>query len=142
MRIRWWWVAVGLAAFAARSPGQVPADTAGLPREIADEALRIWNAPATLRVSGPYIVEGSREVMGDLGVTGGVLTIAGHIAGRVVAINASVRLTSGARIDGDLLVVGGSVEGRELAVIGRDGSSVSATARRSARAHDDGRRAA
>jgi hypothetical protein len=118
MRIRWFWVAAGVAVFAARSQGQVPVDEPMLPREVADEVLRIWNAPATLRVSGPYIVEGSREVAGDIGVSGGVLTVSGHVAGRVIAINASVRLTSGARIDGDVLVIGGTVDGRELAVVG------------------------
>ncbi len=118
MRIRWWWVAASVAAFAARTQGQLPVGERELPREVADEALKLWNAPSTLRVSGPYMVEGSREVMGDLGVSGGVLTIAGHVAGRVVAINATVRLTSGARIDGDVLVVGGTVLGRELAVLG------------------------
>lgn len=118
MRIRWWWIAACVAAFAARTQGQLPVGERELPREVAEEALRIWNAPATMRVSGPYMVEGSREVMGDLGVSGGVLTIAGHVAGRVVAINATVRLTSGARIDGDMLVVGGTVEGRDLAIVG------------------------
>ena len=118
MRIRWLWVTAGIAVFAAPSRGQVPIDGRVLPREVADEVLRIWNAPATLRIAGPYVVEASREVAGDIGVSGGVLTISGHVGGRVVAINASVRLTSGARVDGDVLVVGGTVDGRELAVVG------------------------
>lgn len=115
MQIRWWWVALSVMALGARSQAQ---GQGVLPREVADEVLRVWNAPATLRTRGPYIVEGSREVMGDLGVSGGVLTIAGHVAGRVVAINADVRLTSGARVDGEILVVGGTVEGRDVAVVG------------------------
>ena len=89
-----------------------------LPREVADEVLRLWNAPGTLRVTGPYLVEASREVSGDIAVLGGDLTIAGHVSGRIVSINADVRLSSGARVDGDILVVGGQVTGSDVATVG------------------------
>ncbi|MEP7383671.1 MAG: BamA/TamA family outer membrane protein [Gemmatimonadota bacterium] len=118
MRIRWLWVGLGIVAVSARLQGQLPIDTRVLPREVADEVLHVWNAPATLRVAGPYLVEASREVEGDIGVSGGSLTVSGHVTGRIVAINATVRLTSGARVDGEILVVGGTVDGRDLATIG------------------------
>lgn len=89
-----------------------------LPREVADELLAVWNAPATLRVDGPYTIEAGRDVAGDVGVIGGELTVAGHVTGRIVAVNADVRLTSGARVDGEILVVGGRVTGGDLATVG------------------------
>lgn len=92
-------------------------DEPRLPREVVEEVVGVWNAPATLRVTGPYLVEGAREVTGDLAVLGGMLTIAGHVAGRVVAIDADVRLTSGARVDGGILVVGGGVEGSDVSTV-------------------------
>jgi Omp85 superfamily domain len=92
-------------------------DERELPRAVAEEVLQWWNAPATLRVDGPYTVVAAREVNGDIAVLGGTLTIAGHVAGRVIGINADVRLEPGARIDGAILVVGGRVLGRDSAIV-------------------------
>ncbi|MCC6774999.1 MAG: BamA/TamA family outer membrane protein, partial [Gemmatimonadaceae bacterium] len=85
---------------------------------VVDEALHVWNATTTLRVAGPYTVQASRVVTGDLGVRDGALTMSGHVTGRIIAINADVRLTSGARVDGDILVLVGSITGRDSATIG------------------------
>src|SRR5690606_22175525 len=98
--------------------GQQPLDERVLPREVADEVLRLWNAPGTLRVEGPYTVEAAREVSGDIAVLGGELVVSGRVLGRIVAVNASVRLTSGARVDGEILVVGGDVVGSDVATVG------------------------
>jgi hypothetical protein len=57
-------------------------------------------------------------VLGDVAVLNGPVTIGGHVTGRVLAINADVILKRGARIDGDLLVVGGEVEEAEGVQIG------------------------
>jgi len=51
-------------------------------------------------------------------VLNGPLTIGGHVTGRVIAINSDVILRSSAKIDGDLIVVGGEVDGRDMAQIG------------------------
>lgn len=118
MRYRWMLVSLALAAATVPATGQQPLDERILPREVADEVLRIWNAPATLRVDGPYTVEAGREVPGDLGVLGGALTVSGRVVGRIVAVNADVRLTNGARVDGEILVVGGEVTGRDVATVG------------------------
>ncbi|HEX4935268.1 MAG TPA: polymer-forming cytoskeletal protein, partial [Gemmatimonadaceae bacterium] len=130
------WMLVGAALLATTMPGartargqdpppgqpaqqkpQAP-DARTLPREVADELLAVWNAPATLRVDGPYTIEAGRDVAGDVGVLGGTLTVSGHVRGRVVAVNADVRLTSGARVDGEILVVGGRVTGGDVATVG------------------------
>lgn len=118
------WLLVGIALVAAPTMSTSPAraqqvlDERVLPREVAEEVLRVWNAPGTLRVDGPYTVEAAREITGDLSVLGGELVVAGHVAGRIVAVNADVRLTSGARVDGEILVVGGRVTGSDVATVG------------------------
>jgi hypothetical protein len=105
------------ASPATRALGAQPTrgDTANaptLPREVARDVAARFNAPATTRVFGPYDVPAGRRIDGDVAVLDGPVTIAGHVAGRVTVVNADVTLRPGARIDGDLLVVGGVVDGR------------------------------
>src|SRR4051794_41943806 len=83
-----------------------------LPRDVAREVVALFNATTTLRATDKTDIPAGRDVPGDVAVLNGPLTIAGHVAGRVLAINADVILLRGARIDSDLLVVGGEVEGR------------------------------
>jgi hypothetical protein len=89
-----------------------------LPRDVAEEVVALYNATTTLRSAGPTEIAAGRDVAGHVAVLDGPVTIGGHVAGRVLAINADVILLRGARIDGDLLVVGGEVEGSEGATIG------------------------
>ena len=90
----------------------------GLPSDVAREAASLFNATTGLRVVGPVEIEAGRTVDGDIAVLNGPLTIDGHVTGRVIAINSDVILRSTSRIDGDLLVVGGEVAGRDVAEIG------------------------
>src|SRR5206468_995011 len=89
-----------------------------LPRDVAREVVALFNATTTLRATDKTEIPAGRDIPGDVAVLNGPLTIGGHVAGRVLAINADVILLRGARIDSDLLVVGGEVEGSEGAVIG------------------------
>ena len=96
-------------------------DSAGatqLPRDVAREAVALFNATTTLRVTDALDIPADSTVAGDVAVLNGPAVIAGHVTGRLLAINADVMLRKGARIDGDLLVVGGEVEGSEGATIG------------------------
>src|SRR5215213_2681460 len=89
-----------------------------LPHDVAREVVSLFNATTTLRATDRTEIEAGREVEGNVAVLNGPLTVAGHVRGRVLAINSDVILQRGARIDGDLLVVGGEVEGSDGAVIG------------------------
>ncbi|MEO6528325.1 MAG: hypothetical protein ABIP93_17020 [Gemmatimonadaceae bacterium] len=89
-----------------------------LPRDVAREVVALFNATTTLRTTERLEIATGRTVPGNVAVLNGPVTIGGHVAGRVLAINADVVLQRGARIDGDLLVVGGEVEGSEGATIG------------------------
>lgn len=111
-----------LPACAAMSTAQERSDTSGfrrgLPRDVAREAAALFNATKGLRVVGPLEIESGREVEGDVAVLNGPLTLGGHVTGRVIALNSDVILEPSARIDGDLLVVGGEVAGRDAGSIG------------------------
>ena len=93
---------------------------AAAPKSVAREMLDIYNAPGTRRETGAVTIEEDEDVRGDVAVTGGPLTVRGHVRGRVVAINASVRLVHGSRIGGDVLVTGGGLEGRAAGYVGGD----------------------
>lgn len=106
------------AAMAAAQERTAPDSTyrrRGLPLDVAREAATLFNTSTGLRVSGPLEIEPGREVHGDVAVLHGPLTIAGHVTGRVIAINSDVVLRASARVDGDMLVVGGEVDGRDVA---------------------------
>lgn len=89
-----------------------------LPRDVALEVAALFNTTVALRATDQLDIERGRTVLGDVAVLNGPVTIAGHVTGRVLAINADVLLRKGARIDGDLLIVGGEVDGAEGASIG------------------------
>ena len=93
-------------------------DRAGLPRDVAREASRLYNESAAIRSSDRVEINRSRVVDGDVAVLNGPVIISGRVRGRVLAINSDVVLRPSARIDGDLLVVGGEVEGRHAAYVG------------------------
>jgi len=103
------WITTALGA-------QVP-DSRDLPREVADEVLLLFNAERTQRFSGRHEIPRGEAVRGDVAVLNGPLVVGGHVIGRIVAVNADIELQPGAIVDGDILVVGGGVTGRDSATI-------------------------
>src|SRR5260221_5921895 len=86
-------------------------DTANvLPRDVAREVVALFNATQALRTTTRLVIDSARTVLGDVAVLNGPVMIAGHVTGRVLAINADVILTRDARIEGDLLVEGGEAD--------------------------------
>jgi hypothetical protein len=86
-----------------------------LPRDVRHEVADRWNGPNALRASDRLEIADGHEVLGNVSVQHGPLIIAGHVTGAVLAINSDVVLRPTAKIDGDLLVVGGEVDGRDAA---------------------------
>ena len=111
-------LAVALSSTATAQVRDVQHERSGLPRDVAREATRLYNESSGLRTTGRVDIEESRTVDGDVAVLEGPVFISGRVRGRVVAINSDVVLRSTARIEGDLLVVGGEVEGRHAAFVG------------------------
>ena len=111
-------VAAALSSTAAAQERDTMIDRTGLPRDVAREAARLFNETAALRSIGRVEIDEVRVIDGDVAVLNGPLFISGRVRGRVLAINSDVILRPTARIDGDLVVVGGEVEGRHTAFIG------------------------
>ena len=107
-----------VAASALPVAAQQPAarDSAAL-AAAGREAATVYNATATLRSLGPLQIDSGQTVDGDVAVIDGPLDVAGRVTGRVVAINADVRLRPGAVIEGDLLAFGGTVTGADAATV-------------------------
>ena len=81
-------------------------------------AVGIYNASGTSRITGPLDVAPGREITGDVAVLNGPVIVSGTITGTLVAINADVRLKSGARIGSDVLIVGGVLTREDSVSIG------------------------
>jgi len=93
-------------------------DRQQLPGDVRREVAEKWNRPNAVRSADRLEIEAGQEVTGDVAVQRGPLIISGHVIGSVLAINSDVLLRPTARIDGNLLVVGGEVDGRNSAFIG------------------------
>jgi len=102
-------LASSLASSLAITPSTVDAQQRGRPGSTLLQAVEVHNAEGTIRVNGPYDVPKDREVSGDVAVLNGPVDISGRITGTLVAINADVRLRTGARITRDLVIVGGTL---------------------------------
>ena len=81
-----------------------------LPRDVAREVASVWNAPATRRERGAFILGANDTVRGDVAVLEGSANIAGVVIGQVVVINGDASLASTARIGSNLTVVGGTLD--------------------------------
>ena len=78
-----------------------------LPRIVADEAIRLYNAPTTTRLVGRSRLPGSNAWRGDVAVRNGPALIAGRVEGTLLVINGDAILEPGAEVTGDVLVLGG-----------------------------------
>lgn len=109
-------------AVAARAGAQVPDSVVRdssrvLPYAVALEIARYYNATAALRATGPIDILVDQVVTGNVTVLRGPLNVAGRVTGRVLVVNGDAILEAGARVDGDLIVVGGAIEGDRRAVV-------------------------
>lgn len=89
-----------------------------LPRDVAEEAVRFFNAPHTLHFSGATRIPEGRGVDGDMAVLGGPVTVGGRISGSLLVINGDLWLERGAVIGGDVIVVGGTIANVDDAEVG------------------------
>jgi len=79
-----------------------------LPKLVAEEALRFYNAAGTTHLIGRTRLPAGNEWRGDVAVRNGPALIAGRIQGSLLVINGEAVLQAGAEITGNVLVVGGS----------------------------------
>ena len=80
-----------------------------LPRVVAEEAIRLYNAATTTRLVGRSRLPPGNEWHGDVAVRNGAVSLGGRIQGTLLVINGDAALDSGAVVTGDLIVIGGTV---------------------------------
>lgn len=109
------WLAVAWSAGAGAAQQRIDADA--LPPGLAEEVVAAFNDPATVRISAPVRVAPGSVIVGDVGVLGGPVTLAGEIRGGLIVVNGDVVFEGGGRVAGDLLVLGGEVRGEAPASV-------------------------
>ncbi len=78
------------------------------PRELARDAVRMFNLAGTRLFGSTDILPGD-AYKGDLAILDGSLRLEGEVEGTLIAINADVELVRGARVGGDVIIVGGTL---------------------------------
>ena len=115
------WCLLAAALHSSPAAAQQPSDTTGSRlSSVARSAIARYNAPATRRIAGAFDIPAATTIPGDVAVLNGPVTIAGHIQGSLIAINSDVRFVPGARVDQQLIVIGGGVSGQDSAQVGGD----------------------
>src|SRR5437763_15014590 len=79
-----------------------------LPRLVAEEAIRFYNAATTTRLVGRSRLPRGNEWRGDVAVRNGAVSVGGRIQGTLLVINGDASVDSGATLAGDLIVIGGT----------------------------------
>jgi hypothetical protein len=102
-------VAMSPSSAGAQRPGRL----GSVPRDVALEVTRVFNAPSTRRVRGDFTLATADTVRGDLAILNGNARLAGVVYGDVVVLNGDVFLQDGARLEKSLTVLGGTFEAPE-----------------------------
>ncbi len=90
----------------------------GLTRREREQAQALYNAPATHRETGPYLLPRDSVMRGALAIIGGPVRIAGTVEGALLVLNGDVEFTSTAVVTGGIAVLGGHVTGADSARLG------------------------
>ena len=91
--------------------------TRQLPRDVADDVIRLFNSESTVRFSGSTRIPTARGIDGDVAVLGGPVVVGGRISGSLAVINGDVEFQPGAVVGGEVVVVGGTIHGADRASI-------------------------
>ena len=86
--------------------GEAPRE---VPRPVAEQAVRFFNAATTTRLVGRMRLPLGNEWRGDVAVRNGSIDVAGRIQGSLLVINGDATLDSSAVVVGNVTVVGGTV---------------------------------
>jgi len=89
-----------------------------VPRDVALEVTRVFNAAATRKVRGDFTLTASDTVRSDLAILNGNARLGGVVLGDVVVLNGDVVLADGARLEKGLTVLGGTLQSPERPNVG------------------------
>ena len=104
-----------LLALPCPARAQVQIEDGPLPAEVQARALEILNDPGTLRLPGGARIPSGTRIDGDVAVLSGSVVVGGEVSGLLLVVNGDLTLQPGAVVDGQVLVVGGVVEGADQA---------------------------
>lgn len=93
-------------------------DSLTVPVQIRHDVEARWREPAAIRAYGPVTIPTDSVISGSVAVQNGPLVIGGRVTVNVTVVNSDVTLLAGARVDGDLWVIGGKLQGRDSAAVG------------------------
>ncbi|HLU24338.1 MAG TPA: polymer-forming cytoskeletal protein [Longimicrobiales bacterium] len=82
---------------------------ARLPASVERQLLRFFQDPATVRMTGPAVIEEGRTVTGNVGVYGGGLRLHGRIEGDLVVVGGNLVFGPAGAVTGDVTVVNGEL---------------------------------
>jgi hypothetical protein len=91
-----------------------------LPRAVAEEAVRRYNAPTTTRLVGRSRLPAGNAWRGDVAVRNGPVIVSGRVEGTLLVINGDAVLDSGAVVTGDVIVIGGTIARSPAATVAGD----------------------
>jgi len=80
-----------------------------LPRPVAEQAIRLFNAASTTRLVGRTRLPPGNAWRGDVALRNGSVALGGRIEGTLLVINGDATLDSSAAVTGDVIVIGGTV---------------------------------
>ncbi|MCC7054027.1 MAG: polymer-forming cytoskeletal protein [Gemmatimonadaceae bacterium] len=92
--------------------------TRGTTRWERAQAQAVYNAPATRREKGPFLLVRDSVLHTSLAVLGGPVEIAGTVEGALLVLNGDVHFAPTARVTGRIAVLGGRVTGADSAQLG------------------------
>ena len=72
-------------------------------------AVEFFNRSTTMQIGGDQVIADTTVLNGNVAVFNGRVVVEGVIEGTLVAINADVEIRSGARVSGNVLVLGGEL---------------------------------
>jgi cytoskeletal protein CcmA (bactofilin family) len=110
--------AAALSAGIARAQGAAPDTSHTLPWDVAGEVAYRYNLPSAVRARGNATIAAGRVVDGNVAVRDGALVVEGVVHGSVIVINGSLDLRASARVDSEVVVVGGAFKRADSAQIG------------------------
>ncbi len=89
-----------------------------VPPQVRRDVEARWRRLAEIRAYAAVTIPADSVISGSVAIQNGPLVIGGRVTANVTAVNCDVTLLPGARVDGDLWVIGGRLSGREGATVG------------------------
>ncbi len=99
---------------------QVVVHQGRVPLEVEAQVFEFLNSPEVVRLSGGARIPAGTRIDGDVAALGGSVLVAGTVGGDLLVVNGDLHLLPGAILQGQVLVIGGSVSGESTATLAEE----------------------